>query len=108
MCERIIKELRAELSRIQKDYLTMKVIAANNELDAFESRRSESYYEDTIKDLEARIQQLVECLSAVSDFLVMVQYETEVVDDGIHEVHLSTFGPELASFIDEIHNTLTT
>lgn len=78
MCEGIIKELRAELSRTQKDYLTiLKVIAANNELDAFESRRSESYYEDTIKDLEARIQR-------------------------------PTFAPELASFIDEIHNTLTT
>jgi len=108
MCERIIKELRAELSRTQKDYLTMKVIAANNELEAFESRSSASCYEDTIGNLEIRIQKLVECLSAVSDFLVTVQYETQVVVGGIHEVHFSEFGSELASLINEIHNTLTT
>jgi len=108
MCERIIKELRAELSCTQKDYLTMKVIAANNELEAFESRSSASYYEDTIGNLEIRIQKLVECLSAVSDFLVTVQYETQVVVGGIHEVRFSEFGSELASLINEIHNTLTT
>lgn len=108
MYERVIKELRAELYRTQRDYLSMKVIAARNELEAFESRSSASCYEDTIGNLETRIQKLVECLSAVSDFLVTVQYETEVVDNGIHEVHLSEFGSELVSLINEIHNTLTT